>query len=131
MKKNSNRNNRNKSRAARKAARLKIIATKKEETKVEVAIEKESFAEEVLKPIARMLGHTLSSALAYGLWCATEIAVARVLPFVFKFGTHHQTELFEMGETVMFYAGFGIWIVTFIVGAIRLVVAETKIIGRK
>jgi hypothetical protein len=78
-----------------------------------------------------MLGHTLSSALAYAVWCAGEIAVARGLSFIFQFGTPHQASLFHMGETVLFYSGFLVWIITFLGGAIRLVVAETKIFGSK
>ncbi|WP_426172516.1 hypothetical protein [Pseudoduganella sp. R-34] len=118
--------------AARQAARLKVIPPKQEELKsTHPKIETESFAEEVLKPIARMLGHTLSSALAYGVWCAAEVAIARLLPFIFRFGSHHQAELFEVGESIMFYSGFVIWFVSFLVGAIRMVVAETKLFEKK
>lgn len=119
-------------RAGREAARLKAIQSKKEELKsTPTQIETESFAEEVLKPIARMLGHTVSSALAYGVWCAAEIAIARILPYIFKFGTHHQAELFEVGESIMFYSGFVIWFCSFLVGAFRMVVAETKLFEKK
>lgn len=133
------RQKRKSTRAARKAAHIHKLKdnVNKEVTKevvnheVEVAQNKPEFWEEAINPLIRMLGHTVSSSIAYGLWCLVEIAVARVLKLVFALGTPHQAELFETGETVMFITGFVIWAVTFIVGAIRLVVAETKIFGDK
>lgn len=120
-------------RAARKKARVNShtpTITKKENHN-EVKTKEVTFVEEVIAPIARMAGHTLSSAAAYGVWCLVEIMVSKVLALVFHLGTEHQAKLFETGETVMFYAGFIIWLVTFIVGAVRLVMAETKIFRKK
>ncbi|MCU6501932.1 hypothetical protein LPN04_29490 [Rugamonas sp. A1-17] len=118
-------------RAARKAERItknsSITITKEDE--VHHTIE-QTFSQEVVKPIVRMLGHTLSSAAAYGIWCLGEILIAKVLALVFELGTRHQIELFEAGESLLFYSGFLIWTITFFVGAARLVMAETKIFGK-
>jgi len=115
-----------------KGARVKppTIVTKKEMHN-EVKTTEAKFIEEVIAPIARMLGHTLSSATAYGVWCLGEILVSKLLALVFELGSLHQAKLFETGETIMFYIGFVIWMVTFIVGAARLVMSEAKIFGKK
>lgn len=118
-------------RAARKAERItkhsNNTSTKEEATQHKT---EQTFSQEVVKPIARMLGHTLSSAAAYGIWCLGEILIAKIFALIFQLGTKHQVELFEAGESLMFYSGFLIWTITFIVGAARLVLAESKIFGK-
>lgn len=100
---------------------------KKESMKHEVT---KSLLHEVLGPIARMVGHSLSAGVAYGCFCAAEIVIAKVLQWVFSFGTTHQIELFEKGETLFFHVGFALWCVTFLIGAIRLVISEFKLLGK-
>lgn len=125
--------NRNQSRAARKKARAKVHlpVIHNKETHNEVKNTPATKVKKVFAPIAHMVGHTLGSAAAYGAWILAEILVSKVLALVIPLGSAHQAELFEAGETIMFYAGFIIWAATFIIGAVRLVLEEAKIFGKK